>query len=59
MSKKQKIAAVNRIGSTPEERSKEMSRRRAIGWSKVSKETKKNHMRKMLLARWGNKIKHV
>lgn len=55
MSEKSKVAAINRLGKTPEERSKEMSRRRAMGWKNVSEEVKKAHMSKMLLARWKNK----
>lgn len=41
-----------RIGLTKEDRSKTMSDRAKIKWSKISKEEKTNHALKMLKIRW-------
>jgi len=52
---KHKVAAVNRIGKTPEERSMEMRRRATMGWNKLSIEEKNKRMLKVRKNRWKNK----
>lgn len=53
MTKKHKLAAINRIGKTPEERSGEMSRRVALGWSRKTKEERSEQSRRLNFIRWG------
>ena len=52
MGTRHKVAAKNRLGKTPEERSFEMSRRAKIGWKKMDQKKKMKLMKNMNKARW-------
>lgn len=52
MSIKHKIAAKKRIGNTPSERSRTMSKRAKMGWAKMDPRKKKLRMLKINKARW-------
>ena len=51
---KHKKAALKRTGKTPEERSKEMSRRAKMGWKKLSMKYRMSLAKKLNKARWKN-----
>ena len=55
---KHKIAAKKRIGNTPSERSKTMSKRAKMGWAKMDPTKKKLTMLKINNARWETEISY-
>jgi hypothetical protein len=57
MSEKHKLAAIKRLGDDPVERSRIMANRASIRYQKLSVNERKNHMKKMIEARWKNKNK--